>query len=168
MQADFDVQAPFSDLPRHLGVDLAAAPPPAAPYLRALSEPAAACRARYGALGPGPLVGIAWASGNLGRPERNAPLALWDPILALPGVTFVSLQYGGSAGDIAAVREGLGVAIHIDPAIDQFASLEAFAAQVDAMDLVVSITNTTVHMAGARSNRSGSRTPQARGSSRAS
>jgi Flp pilus assembly protein TadD len=149
LQADIDVQAPFSDLPRHLGVDLAAAPPPAAPYLRALPDVAAACRARYRLLGGPPIVGIAWASGNLQRPERNAPLALWDPILSLPGVTFVSLQYGASAREIAAVRDRLGVEIHTDPEIDQFASLEAFAAQIDAMDLVVSITNTTVHMAGA-------------------
>jgi len=149
LQADIDLQAPFSDLPRYLGIDLAAAPAPAEPYLRALPDLAAACRARYREMGTGPLVGIAWASGNLGRPERNAPLALWDPILSLPGLTFVSLQYGGSAGDIAAVRDRLGVAIHTDPAVDQFASLEAFAAQVEAMDLVVSITNTTVHMAGA-------------------
>jgi hypothetical protein len=107
-------------------------------------------RARDGTrAGAGPVVGIAWASGNLQRPERNAPLALWEPILSLPGLTFVSLQYGGSARDIAAVRDRLGVEIHTDPAVDQFASLEAFAAQVDAMDLVVSITNTTVHMAGA-------------------
>ena len=149
LQPDIGLQAPFSDLPRRLGVDLAAAPPPKAPYLRALPELAAACRSRYRARGGGLIVGIAWASGNVKRPERNAPLALWDPILGLPGLTFVSLQYGGEATTIADVRRRLGVDIHVDPAVDQMASLEQFAAQVDAMDIVVSISNTTVHMAGA-------------------
>jgi hypothetical protein len=64
-------------------------------------------------------------------------------------LTFISLQYGDRSDEIAEVRDRLGVHIHVDPQIDQFASLEQFAAQVDAVDIVVSITNTTVHMAGA-------------------
>lgn len=95
------------------------------------------------------MVGIAWASGNLRRPDRNAPLPLWDPILTLPRMTFLSLQYGDHADAIADVRDRLGVTIHEDPAIDQLKSLEQFAAQIEAVDIVVSITNTTVHMAGA-------------------
>ena len=55
------------------------------------------------------VVGIAWASGNLHRPDRNAPLALWDPVLTLPGLRFVSLQYGDRAAEIAAVRERTGM-----------------------------------------------------------
>ncbi|MBI2585950.1 MAG: glycosyl transferase family 8, partial [Rhodospirillales bacterium] len=33
--------------------------------------------------------------------------------------------------------------------VDQMANLDDFAAQVAAMDLVISVSNTTVHMAGA-------------------
>ena len=95
------------------------------------------------------IVGIAWASGNLHRPERNAPLALWDPVLTMPGLQFVSLQYGDHSAEIAETRDRTAVEIYTDPKIDQLASLEDFAAQVAAMDIVVSITNTTVHMAGA-------------------
>lgn len=146
---DIDVQTPFTELARWLRPDLFEASPPAQAYLTADPDMAAACRARYGALGDGLIVGIAWASGNLLRPDRNAPLPLWDPVFTLPGLRFVSLQYGDRSAEIAEVRDRLSLDIHVDPHIDQFASLEQFAAQVDAVDIVVSITNTTVHMAGA-------------------
>jgi hypothetical protein len=41
------------------------------------------------------------------------------------------------------------VNIHTDDIIDQFKDLDAFAAQVAALDHVISVSNTTVHMAGA-------------------
>ncbi|MGD8810231.1 MAG: tetratricopeptide repeat protein, partial [Gammaproteobacteria bacterium] len=91
---DIDVQTPFTELARWLRPDLAAAAPPDRAYLHADPAMAAECRERYRALGDGLVVGIAWASGNLLRPDRNAPLALWDPVLRLPGLRFVSLQYG--------------------------------------------------------------------------
>jgi tetratricopeptide (TPR) repeat protein len=149
LAADIDAQTPFTELARRLRPNLAEASSPARPHLAADPALAAACRARYRALGDGLIVGIAWASGNLLRPDRNAPLPLWDPVLTLPGLRFVSLQYGDRGAEIAEVRERLDIDIHVDPHIDQFASLEQFAAQVDAVDIVVSITNTTVHMAGA-------------------
>jgi len=147
--ADIDFQTPFSEMARWLKPDLAAAQSPENAYLAADPDVTAACRARYTARDDGLIVGIAWASGNLRRPERNAPLALWDPILTMPGLQFVSLQYGDHSVEIAETRDRTGVEIFTDPDIDQLASLEDFAAQVAAMDIVVSITNTTVHMAGA-------------------
>lgn len=149
MAGDIDLQTPFTELARYLRPDLRAAPAPERAYLTADAEMTAQCRERYRALGDGMIVGIAWASGNLLRPGRNAPLPLWDPILTLPGLRFVSLQYGDRSTEIAEVRDRHGIDIYVDPHIDQFASLEQFAAQVDAVDIVVSITNTTVHMAGA-------------------
>ncbi len=146
---EIDFQTPFSEMARWLKPDLAAAQPPASEYLSADPDVAAACRARYKDRGDGLVVGIAWASGNLRRPERNAPLALWDTVLTMSGLQFVSLQYGDHSAEIAETRDRTGVEIYTDPEVDQLASLEDFAAQVAAMDIVVSISNTTVHMAGA-------------------
>ncbi|MCG8545891.1 MAG: tetratricopeptide repeat protein [Alphaproteobacteria bacterium] len=144
-----DLQTPFSELPRWLRPNLFEAPKPAEPYLQADAKLTDACRNRYKARGGALIVGIAWASGNLLRPERNAPLVLWDPILTQPGLTFVSLQYGDHDAEMAETRDRTGVDIFADQEIDQFASLDDFGAQVAAVDLVISITNTTVHIAGA-------------------
>jgi tetratricopeptide (TPR) repeat protein len=93
------------------------------------------------------IVGISWHSIN--RKKYPAPLADWQPILTLPGVTFVDLQYGDWAEELTNIRDRYGVDIYHDENIDQIASIDDFVAQVAAVDLVISISNTAVHMAGA-------------------
>ena len=46
------------------------------------------------------------------------------------------------------MEERNGIDIIHDDSVDQMADLDAFAAQVAAMDAVVTISNTTAHMAG--------------------
>jgi hypothetical protein len=111
-----------------------------------------ALRARYAARQPGaPIVGLSWSSKH--NPEvgwlKSMGLSDLDPILRTPGVTFVNLQYGDWRAALAETKERTGVEILDDPDIDPLVDMDAFAAQVAAMDLVVSVSNTTVHVAGA-------------------
>ena len=62
---------------------------------------------------------------------------------------FVSLQYGDAARAAADAARRHGVEIVDDQAIDQLRDLDLFAAQVAAMDRVVTVSNTTAHLAGA-------------------
>ncbi|HEY0837123.1 MAG TPA: tetratricopeptide repeat protein, partial [Azospirillum sp.] len=127
------------------------APQPRRPYLTADAAWQAELRGRYGRLAQGRrIVGISWRSGNqrLGG-TRTISLAAWSPILRTPGVLFVNLQYGDCAADLAAARAASGVEVLHDSGVDPLRDLDQFAAQVAAMDLVVSIANTTIHMAGA-------------------
>lgn len=120
------------------------------PYLRVDAERRARCRARYQALGPGLKVGISWRSESTRTgAERSAGLALWNHILSLPEVTFVNLQYGGCAAELAAAKARFGVAIHQDPEVDPLGDLDEVAAQIAALDLVLTTDNTAVHLAGA-------------------
>ena len=73
----------------------------------------------------------------------------WAGLAALPGITFVDLQYGDTEAERKAFLDETGTAILHDDGVDQMADLDAFAAQVAAMDLIISIDNSTVHMAGA-------------------
>jgi tetratricopeptide (TPR) repeat protein len=119
-------------------------------YLKADPELTCELRERYENSGDDLIVGISWRSGNaMYGGDRSAPLDLWDPVLTSPGIQFVSLQYGDCATGIAAVHDRLGVTVINDESIDPLADLDGFAAQVAAMDLVISIDNSTVHMAGA-------------------
>ncbi|MDP6353069.1 MAG: tetratricopeptide repeat protein [Alphaproteobacteria bacterium] len=147
--AGIDFQCTLGGLPRWLRRtgDSFAAPKP---YLAADPAASAAIRARYDRRGPAPKIGIAWRSitprwGNI----KTSPLAHWDPILSQGGVEFVNLQYGDCAADLAQIERRLGVTVIDDTTIDQMASVDDFAAQIDALDLVVSISNSTVHVAGA-------------------
>jgi len=64
---------------------------------------------------------------------------------AAPGPDSGIVQLLKDAG-IDPERNGIDI-IH-DDSVDQMADLDAFAAQVAAMDAVVTISNTTAHMAG--------------------
>ena len=148
--ADIDVQSAVGSLAPVLRARLADFD--AQPYLAADPAKVAVIRARYAALGEGAKIGLSWFSsgGNkIYSAAKSSPLMAWRPVLRRAGARFVNLQYGDVAADRAAVEDAFGVAIHVDPEIDQMASLDDFAAQIDALDLVITTSNTTAHVAGA-------------------
>ena len=108
-------------------------------------------RARYTALGDGPVIGICWRSGNpTAGPRRSAPLDLWDRILSQPNCSFVSLQYGEVEAELAKVKDRLGVEVHRDTEVNPLENAEDWFAQVAAMDLVISIDNSTIQVSGSQ------------------
>lgn len=132
---------PCGDLPRLLWPDRA--PEPAAAYLKADPARTETLRRRYG--DGRPLVGIAWHSANPGSGKRRSlPPDVLAGLIAACDVRWVGLQYGAAADD--ARRNGLDILV--DPEIDPLADLDGFAAQVAAMDAVVTIDNSTAHFAG--------------------
>lgn len=144
-----DAQCPMGSVGQFVGLHVDALGGGAS-YLRADEQRRAALRACYERLAGGRrIVGIAWASTNprLGK-HKSASLAEWGALLERDYL-FVSLQYGDAAAKIASAAARFGADIFSDPDVDQLASLDDFAAQVAAMDAVVSISNTTVHVAGA-------------------
>ena len=120
------------------------------PYLVADPAQRTAARARYEALAQGrPIIGISWFSENaeFGRYKSSA-LDEWAPLLT-KGAFFVNLQYHAKPDEIAAAQAKFGASIHTDPHVDQVTDLDAFAAQIAAVDRVISVSNSGVHMAGA-------------------
>ncbi|HKA45032.1 MAG TPA: tetratricopeptide repeat protein [Burkholderiales bacterium] len=106
-------------------------------------------RKRFDGLGTGLRIGLSWRGGAdpVNRRQRSIPLAAWGSILAVRGVHFVNLQYGDVDGEIEEAR--LAVPINRWRDANPLADLDFFAAQIAALDLVISVDNTTVHMAGA-------------------
>jgi tetratricopeptide (TPR) repeat protein/ADP-heptose:LPS heptosyltransferase len=149
-QAGIDYQAPIGSLCRWLRPD-AASFPKRRGYLKADAARVFSLRTRYRKrLGERPLVGVSWRGGSgEAAKARSIVLSAWAPILGQRHLGFVSLQYGDCRTEIATVERGLGAEILYDEEIDPLKSLDDFAAQTAAMDLVISIDNSTVHMAGA-------------------
>jgi tetratricopeptide (TPR) repeat protein len=147
---DLGAQSSLGNLGRWLRPDFASFPRRQS-YLTADPARVAELRARYQAGRAGDrLVGISWRSVNPGhRDYKSAPLPLWSPLLRVPGVTFVDLQYGDFVADVEEARRMTGAAVIHDDSVDPLTDLDGFAAQVAALDLVISISNTTVHVAGA-------------------
>ncbi len=88
------------------------------------------------------LIGVSWSSKNAAVGHlRSIPLARLAHALERPDVRLVSLQYG----DVAAETAAAGVT---DPGLDAWGDIDGLAALIAAMDLVVSVDNSTVHLAG--------------------
>ena len=97
-------------------------------------------------LGAGPKIGLAWASTN---PRKRPPaISDWRGLVERLSGRVLSLQYAPTAEDIAAFAAMTPGFIH-DPSIDPLEDLDGHAAQIAAVDVVVTISNTTAHMAGA-------------------
>lgn len=121
------------------------------PFLAADPERVADWRARLASMGPGPRVGLLWKSGLMGGSRSNAfaAFAEWAPVLRVPGVTFVNLQYGDCSEEIAFAREHLGVEILTPEALDLKQDVEGVAALSCALDLVVGVSNASFNLAAA-------------------
>jgi hypothetical protein len=116
-----------------------------------ITDPAkvAAWRSRVDALGPGLKVGLSWIGGvqRTGRSRRSLTLDQLRPLFALEGIRWISLQYTDAAAEIAALDAGSSIRIHEFPGVTQ--DMDQFASLIGALDLVISVCNTTVHVAGA-------------------
>lgn len=126
------------DFPQHSG------------YLQADPERVKYWRARMDALGRGLKIGISWRGGTVytHRDRRTLTLATLQPLLATPGVQWINLQYGERAAELAAFRAASGIDIAdwpeaIDGDYDETASL------VGALDLVISVCTSAIHLTGA-------------------
>jgi tetratricopeptide (TPR) repeat protein len=119
-------------------------------YLKPDEKRVSAFRERYRRLGGGPVIGISWRSSNYKVGTRKSlSLSELTPMLKLPGAVFVNLQYGDCKDEIEDLEKDTGVKLYTDDQVNPLKDLDAFAAQVAAMDLVISTSNSTVHFAGA-------------------
>lgn len=108
-------------------------------------------RQRYVSRQPGNLlVGISWDSGKAARArQKSTDLADWLPILQMPGITFVNLQYGYTQPALAEMRTKFGIDILHDSSVNPLGPTDPAAAQIAAMDMVITVSNTAAHIAGA-------------------
>ena len=143
-----DVHCPLMSLPHHLGIELAHAGRNI-PYLTVAPSDAAAWSTRMGLRSDLLRVGLVWAGRVYNRPlsadddhRRSIALDRLAPILAVHGVQFVSLQKECRPGEDPA-RFGM-----LDP-MGEVRDLADTAAIVAALDLVIAVDTSVVHLAGA-------------------
>lgn len=100
---------------------------------------------------PGPRIGLLWKSAirATGRHRYFAPFEAWAPVLRTPGVTFVNLQYGDCAAELAVARDQFGVEIWDPPEIDLMQDLDDVTALSSTLDLVIGFSNASFNLAAA-------------------
>lgn len=125
-----------ADFPRHHG------------YLQADPERVRFWRERLASLGPGPCIGVSWRGGSEAtrRLARTIDVTQLGSLMEARAAQWVCLQYGDVGEDLEKARAA-GMTVHYWP--ESIKVLDEFAALITALDLVVTVCNTTVHYAGA-------------------
>lgn len=147
---DADCHAPMGGIAARLRPTLRQFPS-AAPLFTADPRLAAEWHGRLAALGPGLRVGICWRSSRMTADRAGAYSRIdqWGPVLALPGVTFVSLQYDGYEAEREDALHRFGTVLHHWPDLDQRNDLEGVAALISGLDLVISAPTAVGELAAA-------------------
>ncbi|MFQ5732468.1 MAG: tetratricopeptide repeat protein [Planctomycetaceae bacterium] len=147
---DFDVQLPIGDLPRlfRRSVDDF---PGRRSWLRAEEAQVGRWKRRFADCGARMTIGVSWRGGK--KPDvqrsRSTQLAQWSAVLQSSNATVVNLQYGDVAAELESLRTATGLRVRNWPDADPMKDLDDLAAQISAVDLVISVDNSTVHVAGA-------------------
>ncbi|TIX41441.1 MAG: hypothetical protein E5V19_03940 [Mesorhizobium sp.] len=104
-------------------------------------------RKRYRSMTDLPLVGLSWGSKSHTKDVPDFPE--WARFIAQTHATFVSLQYGQIKPALRRLRNGNDARLIYDDSVDQMVDMDRFAAQIAALDAVVTISNTAAHLSGA-------------------
>lgn len=150
LSGNIDYYSPAGSLARFLRPGVSSFPAHTG-YLKADPRRRAEYGNRLRGFGPGWKVGICWRS-KMRTPTRSleyTTIDMWGPILQVPGVDFVNLQYDECRREIDQVRELFGVQIHAFDDVDLMNDLDGAAALTDALDLVITAATAVATTAGA-------------------
>jgi tetratricopeptide (TPR) repeat protein len=147
--ADWDLQVAVGSLPM-LRFSQLDAYHGLRPFLRVDAAAKAEFEQRYQALGSAPLVGFSWKGGGNAKQKRTKSLALQDflPLFRLPGLRWLSLQYGAVNDELRQFNEEHGLELLWADDVDPLRDMDRWSALTACCDLVVSAANTTIHGAG--------------------
>ena len=96
------------------------------------------------------LCGISWLSkADKTGLFRSIHLKDFIGMLDSDDLLYVNLQYGEVDEEIAQVEKDLGITVINLKSVNMYDDIDGLAAIVEACDLIISIDNTTVHLAGA-------------------
>jgi hypothetical protein len=123
---------------------------PGTPYLVADPERRVQWRALLDTLPGKKRVGIAWTGGSRNTFKARRSLTLDDllPLLRLPDVSWVSLQYQDPTDDIGAFHDMHGIEIHHWARCTESEDYDDTAALVAELDLVIAVPTAVCHLAG--------------------
>jgi len=140
-----DYQVPVGSLPGHFRRRLEQFPRHSG-FLKADPSKVEKWRAR---LGSGRNLGLSsqGGDGHTGKARRSFSLEQLLPVLTLPGLQFVNLQYTDVRAELQNLESGHGIRVHHwQEAIDDY---DETAALVCALDSVLTVCTALVHLTGA-------------------
>lgn len=144
-----DAQVAMGDLGKHLRKGWSDFPEDRIAYL--MADPVRALQLRNQLTSEHSFVcGLSWRSVNpkVGK-FKTMELAELAPIISIPGIQFVDLQYGDTEVERRQLADTKGLNVEHVKSIDNMYDIDGLAALISACDIVVTISNTTAHLSGA-------------------
>ena len=136
---DFDMHLPMGSLYKYF-IEEILENPKVEPYL--IPDPISVnfWKKRLRSVGKGPYVGISWKSSVKSgfRLQHYPSIFEWAPVLTIPDVTFINLQYIDFEDDLAKIKNDLGVKVNNFDDLDQYNDIDNVTGLLAALDMVVS------------------------------
>lgn len=96
------------------------------------------------------LVGLSWRSvREVYGDFKSVPLALLSELIEDERYQCISVQYGDISADLETLSDSARAALWRDEDIDAFEDIEGLACQLCALDVLVTTSNSTAHLAAA-------------------
>ncbi len=95
------------------------------------------------------IIGLSWSSANPSLGDtKSPPLSEITHLVSGVNATFVNIQYGNHQDAINQIRDLTGKSIQTVPGLDTFDDMARLGMLISQLDLVITISNTTAHLAG--------------------
>lgn len=99
-----------------------------------------------------PRIGVSWKSAraSVGTQKSTDISVDWAPVFqAFPDAEYVSVQYGDVQADLSALLQTHGVTVDENTGVDVTLDIDGLASCLSSLDLLITTSNTTAHLAGA-------------------
>ena len=149
-EGDYNSQIAIGSLPKYLRHELNDFKNVASGWLNADGKKVNVLSEKLRTDSPRKVIGISWLTMAALEKAQHRNIALpklVECLTQIPG-KYVSLQYGDVAEEVDYVSCQTGINISRIEEIDNFRDIDGLAALISACDLVISVDNLTVHLAG--------------------
>ena len=150
-EAEYDAHIPMGSMPKYFRQTADSFKPTSKGWLSACDAKANRLRKTLLSDGSETLIGISWHSTmpRSGAEVKVMTLTQLAKKLHAPKVKLINLQYGDVDSELDCLWKEHGIEVVKVPEIDNKADIDGLASLIMACDKVVSISNVTIHLAGA-------------------
>ena len=150
-ETEYDAHIPMGSLPQHFRQTIDSFKPASKGWLSACDVKTSSLRKKLLSDGSETLIGISWHSTKPRRGAENKLITLRQIAKSLyaPKVKLINLQYGEVNDELNRLRKELDIDVIQVHEIDNKNDIDDLAALIMACDKVISISNVTIHLAGA-------------------
>jgi Tfp pilus assembly protein PilF/ADP-heptose:LPS heptosyltransferase len=96
----------------------------------------------------GLVCGLSWQSTTQQGVSKGFPLTALLPLLEMPGLAALDLQYQNFAEERSSLLSEHGIRVHRQPDLDHRLDIDGLAALIQCCQVVVTCSTTTAHLAG--------------------